>query len=233
MTRMTPLVILLVESQRTKSASLANAMRKAGFRVEVAHTGKQALAFIETIMPAVVVFDATHMRSNGSRSCRRLRQRLDDVPLIHCRAATHELDESAEADVYLKMPFTPRKVLNRVRAMLPADDDEDQIIRKGDIVVYLGKRSVMVGDSGEHSLTPKMLGLLQEFLTHPNQIISRKHLMEQVWKTSYVGDTRTLDVHIRWLREIVEENPAKPKRLKTMRGKGYLFLLPEESLAAG
>jgi len=223
---MSAVVILLVESQRTKSASLAPAMRKAGFRVEVAHTGKQALAFIETIMPAIVVFDATHMRSNGTRSCRRLRQRLGDVPLIHCRAAGHELDESAEADSYLQMPFTPRKVLNRVRALLPANDEEDQIIRKGDIVVYLGKRSVVVGDKPEHSLTPKMLRLLEEFLNRPNEIISRAHLMQHVWKTSYVGDTRTLDVHIRWLREIVEENPAKPKRLKTMRGKGYMFLMP-------
>lgn len=220
-------VILLVESQRAGAASLSPALHKAGYQVEVAHTGKQALVFVETIVPAVVVFDATQMRSSGARSCRRLQQRLGDVPLIHCRSANQALDQSTEAGVYLQMPFTPRKVLNRIRALLPASDDESQIVRCADIVVYLGKRSVVVEGRGEHSLTPKMLALLLEFIQHPNEIVTRKYLMQKVWNTDYVGDTRTLDVHIRWLREIVEENPARPRRLKTMRGKGYIFLLPE------
>ena len=221
-------VILLVESQRAGSASLAPALGKAGYQVEVAYTGKQALVFVETIVPAAIVFDATQMRSSGERSCRRLRQHLADVPLIHCRAEQQLLDDSAEADIYLQMPFTPRKVLNRVRALLPPDDDESQIIRKADIVIYRGKRSVTIEGRGEHQLTPKMLALLVELVTHPNEVIPRKQLMQKVWHTDYVGDTRTLDVHIRWLREIIEENPARPRRLKTLRGKGYMFLIPDE-----
>lgn len=135
-------------------------------------------------------------------------------------------DISAEADVYLQLPFTPRKLLNRVKALLPADEMNEEVVRYGCVVLYRSKRSVEVNGQGENQLTPKLASLLEEFIRHPNQLVTRKQLMQQVWKTDYVGDTRTLDVHIRWMRELIEENPARPLLLKTVRGRGYILKMP-------
>ncbi|MFQ5401072.1 MAG: response regulator transcription factor [Anaerolineae bacterium] len=218
--------ILLVEGRNAGSGSHVPALEKAGYNLVVVHTGTAALAAIEQCMPDLVVLDASSMRSNGVRTCRRIRRSLGEIPLIHCRTAEMELDRMAEADVYLQMPFTSRKLLNRIRALLPADDLAEEIVRCGLITLYRSKRSVEVEGQGERKLTPKLSRLLEEFIRHPNEIISRRQLMQNVWKTDYVGDTRTLDVHIRWMREVIEENPAKPQLLKTVRGKGYIFNMP-------
>lgn len=220
--------VLLVEGSRTKTTSLAPAIRKVGFQVVVVHTGKEALQSADTLLPHVVVFDTSAMRSSGARSCFRLHERHPDLPIIHCRAIESVLDLSAEADIYLQRPFTSRKIINRIRKLLPAKDHEDQIERVGNITLFRGKRAVAVDGRGEFSLTPKLFGLLQEFMAHPNETVTRKQLMQQVWKTDYIGDTRTLDVHIRWLREILEDNPAKPRQLKTRRGKGYVLVIKKE-----
>jgi DNA-binding response OmpR family regulator len=166
------------------------------------------------------------MRSSGVRSCRRLRKHLVDTPIIHTRNDGEPKDTSAAADVYLKKPFTSRKVLNRVRALLPADPFQEEVVRAGELTLYRTKPSVELGSRGEKPLTPKQARLLEEFLRHPNQVLSRRQLMQNVWLTSYIGDTRTLDVHVRWVREAIEENPAQPKRLVTVRGIGYIFRLP-------
>ena len=216
-------LILLVEGKRAGTRSLQAAIKKAGHSVIISHTGSEALELVKTQQPQLVVFDASTMRSNGVRSCRRIHKRLEDVPIIHCRAEDMPLEESAEADVYLQLPFTPRKLLNRVRALLPAEDTEDQIVRVGPITLYLGKRSVHVVGRGEHTLTPKLTGLLHEMMLTPNEVITRKQIMRNVWKTDFLGDTRTLDVHIRWIREIVEANPKRPRILKTVRGQGYML----------
>ncbi|HFC12077.1 MAG TPA: response regulator transcription factor [Anaerolineae bacterium] len=220
--------VLLVEGSRTKTTSLAPAIKKVGFQVAVVHTGKDALLSVAAERPHVVVFETSAMRSSGVRSCFRLRERWPDLPIIHCRAADRVLDTSAAADIYLQRPFTSRKIINRIRKLLPATDHEDQIERVGDITLFHGKRAASVNGRGEFPLTPKLYGLLQEFMAHPNETVTRKHLMQKVWKTDYVGDTRTLDVHIRWLREILEDNPAKPRRLKTRRGKGYVLVVKKE-----
>jgi DNA-binding response OmpR family regulator len=171
------------------------------------------------------------MRSSGSRSCRRLRRELGDgVPIIHSRAAGDVEDLTAEADIYLEHPYTARKLLNRVKALLPADDVNGEVVRCGDIVLHLSKPSVEVAGQSERRLTPKLAKLLEEFARYPNEIVSRRQLMQNVWNTDYIGDTRTLDVHIRWVREIIEVDPAKPQLLKTVRGKGYIFsILPREA----
>ena len=98
-------------------------------------------------------------------------------------------------------------------------------MRYGHISLYLSKKSVDAGN-GESRLTPKLVHLLEQFMRHPRQILTRRELMQRVWKTDYIGDTRTLDVHIRWVREHIEIDPAKPKFLKTVRGKGYVLAIP-------
>ncbi|MCA9873463.1 MAG: response regulator transcription factor [Anaerolineales bacterium] len=220
--------LLLVEGRGIGSQTLSEALQKAGYHLKVVHTGKAALQWGEEHQPDLVVFDAASMRSNGARSCRRLRRALDDTPIIHTRPAGEAEDRSAEADVYLEHPFTSRKLLNRIHALLPADDNDDQTVRCGELTLYLSKPSVEVSGQGEKRLTPKLTQLLQEFISHPNEIVSRRQLMQNVWKTDYVGDTRTLDVHIRWMRELIEEDPASPKLLRTVRGQGYILAIPSE-----
>lgn len=218
--------ILLLEGKSISPHSLNNALQKAKYRVGVCHNGKDAMDDIAATRPDLVVFNAATMRSNGSRTCRRLRRALGDIPIIHVRkyGAPEELE--AEADIYLEHPFTPRKLLNRIRTLLPADEVTEEVVRYGDVKFYPNKSSVDVADQGEQRLTPKLAQLLQEFMRHPNEIVTRTQLMQHVWNTDYIGDTRTLDVHVRWVREVVETDPGKPKRLQTVRGKGYIFIIP-------
>lgn len=217
-------LILLVEGRYAGVSSFSSAMEKAGYTVVTVHTGREALLLLDSITPDIIVFDGLSMRSNGARTCQRIRKQLTDIPLIHCRLQTAPPALSAEADICLQAPFTPRKLLNRVRMLLPAQDKESQIVRIGGLILYQGKRAVHVEGKGEFQLTPKLTKLLYEFLSRPNETISRLHLMKTVWKTDYVGDTRTLDVHIRWIREIIEETPSKPTSLITVRGKGYRYI---------
>lgn len=221
-------IILLIESKSAGSESLAPALLKANFNVKVAGTGSEAMAWLSMNRSDLVVVDASSMRSSGVRTCRRLRKKLGDTPIIHCRKEGQPEDRSAEADIYLVQPFTPRKLLNRIRALLPADHLKEEIVRAGNLTFFVSKRSVDVAGHGESRLTPKLAALLSEFLYHPNEVIGRHHLMETVWETDYFGDTRTLDVHIRWIREIIEDNPARPKFLKTVRGVGYIFSIPSD-----
>jgi len=199
---------------------------KAGYQVFVVQTGAAALATIEKTGIQLIVFDASFMRSSGARICRRLRRVTETTPLIHVRAENQTLDQSAEADVFMQRPFTPRKILNRIRALLPADEVKEEIVRYGSICLYRTKRSVEVNGQGESQLTPKLTLLLEEFIRHPNEVITRRQLMQNVWNTDYIGDTRTLDVHIRWMRELIEMDPAHPVILKTVRSKGYIFCHP-------
>lgn len=219
-------MILLVEGRGASGHSLAPALRKASYELSIAHTGASALKQIAECQPDLVVFDASTMRSSGTRTCKRLRRALAETPIIHSRSAGTLEDRRAEADVYLMHPFTPRKLLNRVRVLLPADDHKEEIVRCGNLTFYRSKRSVDVVGKGEHRLTPKLARLLEELIRHSEEVVSRKQLMRNVWNTDYVGDTRTLDVHIRWIRESIEVNPARPKLLRTVRGKGYIFGVP-------
>ena len=221
-------MLLLVEGRGIGSQSLSEALQKAGYQLKVVHTGKVALEWAEEHRPDLVIFDAASMRSTGARSCRRLRRALNETPIIHTRQNGVAEDRVAEADVYLEHPFTSRKLLNRIRSLLPADDCHDEVVRYGILTIYLSKPSVDVGGQGEKRLTPKLTQLLQEFIRHPNEIVTRRQLMQNVWKTDYVGDTRTLDVHIRWVRELIEQNPASPRLLRTVRGEGYILNIPAE-----
>ena len=202
---------------------MESALLKAGYQLYPAHTAKIALDIIAQHPPDLVVFDSSTMRSSGTRSCRRIRNVIGECPIIHCRAVGVPEDTDCGADLYLERPFTPRKLLNRVRALIPANDLKEEVVRFGSITFYRAKRSLDFNGQGERRLTPKLWQLLDEFIRHPNQVISRRRLMQNVWNTDYIGDTRTLDVHIRWLRELIEVDPADPCNLRTVRGKGYIF----------
>lgn len=221
--------IWLIEGTRIGADSLQEALQREGYDVRLAHTGEEALAWTDTDAPDLIILHAASMKGTGVRECRRLRDFAANVPIIHTREEGGPKDERAMADVYLAKPFTSRKVLNRVRALLPADQFTEEIVRAGDLTLFCNKPSVEVRHGGEKRLTPKVAHLLAEFLRFPNRVLDRRQLMRDVWETDYVGDTRTLDVHIRWLREAVEKDPSQPCRIITVRGVGYLFKLPSES----
>jgi DNA-binding response OmpR family regulator len=215
--------ILMVEGPVAGANSMAPAIEKVGLDVAVVHTGTSAMLWISAHQPDLIVFDASTMRSSGVRTCKRMRKALPAVPIIHCRRAGLTDDRHIEAEIRLVKPYTARKLLNRIWMLLPADDLDEEIVRLGPITFFRAKRSVGVAGQGESRLTPKMAGLLEQLLRHPNEVVERNTLMEKVWETNYFGDTRTLDVHIRWLREIIEQDPAKPELLRTIRGVGYIL----------
>lgn len=221
-------VILLIEGKRAGLNSSIPALEKTDHEVRLFHTGTAAIAALEECQPDLVIFNASAMRSSGSRTCRRIRRLLNETPIIHIRDEGAAKDPRTEADAYLELPFTPRKLLNRVKALIPADHTEEEIVRYGHISLYKSKRSVEVLGQGEQKLTPKLARLLEEFIRFPNQIVTRRQLMLNVWNTSYVGDTRTLDVHMRWMREAIEEDASNPELLQTVRGKGYIFAIPTQ-----
>ncbi|MFZ0548453.1 MAG: response regulator transcription factor [Candidatus Promineifilaceae bacterium] len=218
--------VLLIEGKRAGNNTLSTSLAKEGLHLCIFNTGNAAYTWAAKHAVEIVVFDASTMRSNGVRSCRRLRSVLPDTPIIHCREEGELEDRSAEADIYLERPFTARKVLNRIRTLLPTDDWKEEIARAGDLTFYPTKRSIDVNGQGEQRLTPKLASLLNVFLRNPNEILPREMLMRDVWDTDFMGDTRTLDVHIRWVREVIEKDPANPVLLKTVRGKGYIFSIP-------
>ena len=216
--------ILLVEEAGVDS--LGTVLVKEGYQVHVVHTARNAAEWARSNQPDLVIFDGASMQSTGVSGCRELRKHVGDAPIIHTRGQGVSQDESAQADVYLVQPFTARKILNRVRSLLPADQYSQIIVRAGDLTLFRNKPSVEVEELGEKALTPKQAHLLEEFLRYPNQTLDRRQLMRHVWDTDYIGDTRTLDVHIRWLREAIETNPSRPRRIITVRGVGYVFRLP-------
>jgi DNA-binding response OmpR family regulator len=218
-------VVLLVEGRNAGADSLAPALRKVGYDLHIVYTGDTALSWINNQEPDIIIFDASTMRSNGTRSCRRLRRGLKSkqTPIIHARAGGVEQDATAEADVYLERPFSPRKLLNRVRALLPPDNDKEETVRYGYLTYFRTKQSVSVDGRGEYSLTPKLAALLELFIRHCGELVSRQKLMRDVWETDFLDDTRTLDVHVSWIRKRIEMEPGKPRILRTVRGKGYIF----------
>lgn len=221
-----PVKIILIEGQRTTS-SLAPSLQKL-WQVETTHLLDDAAQLIEQLAPSLIILDASSRRSNGLRGCRRLHQQFPHLPFIYI-APEGQADPPADFPptiITLTRPFSPRKLHNRIRALLPANSQAEQIVRFGPLTFYLGKRSVEVAGKGETPLNPKLTKLLEIFLRCPNEIVTRKQLMEEVWQTSYVGDTRTLDVHIRWIREIIEDVPTNPQFLTTVRGMGYILQIP-------
>lgn len=217
--------VLLVAGGGSHAASIRNALLKKGCIVIEAATGNRAVELCASRSPHVIVFDCGSMRSNGSRICRRLREIAPESGIIVSQLPAQNTDRKCGADLFLTLPYTPRKLLNRIRALLPANMYAQERVVAGSIEYYRDKRTVVVRGQQERRLTPKLAALLEQFLLNPGVVLSRRKLMKQVWKTDYVGDTRTLEVHVRWLREALEVNPALPQMVLTRRGIGYMFVV--------
>ena len=210
--------ILWVEGTRTDSSSFVPSLRKKEYLVEIVPTGSAALTRLVEIDPDLVVVNAASLRSSGKRICSEIRQQSAKLPIVLIVSPDHTISGAAAANVILELPFTSRKLINRITPLLPGDGKK--IIHVGLIRLDLELKRVRC-KGREARLTPRMANLLQVLLLHAGEAVERQKLFSEVWDTQYTGDTRTLDVHISWLREALEEDPRKPQFLKTIRGVGY------------
>jgi DNA-binding response OmpR family regulator len=219
--------VLLIENARNNGVTFAPSLKRK-YQVQIAHSGKQGLAMALDKQPDVIVLDAVSLRTSGDRICGKLRAGVDETPIIHIRPKGPPPGGSL-ADTLLTPPFTARKLINRIdRFVVPA---EGKILEAGPFSLNL-EQQTLTAPWTEKKLTPKLVTLMELFMQNLNRTLERKHIMQQVWKTDYMGDTRTLDVHIRWIRKIVEPDPRKPQYIMTVRGVGYRFAVPEPQVDA-
>lgn len=216
--------ILLIESGRASAPSFAPALDRRGYAVSVYNKLDKALQAAKKSPPDVLVLDAASMRTSGARMCRRARATLDGVPIILVSPEDAPIDNGNGSSLTLRQPFTPRKLLNRIERLLPSD--ERFTLVAGPIRLNREQSRVRCLKK-EARLTPKLAKLLEVFMQNPGRLLLRKTLIRKVWHTDYTGDTRTLDVHMSWLRRAIEPNPDRPRFLKTIRGMGYRLDLPE------
>ena len=213
--------ILLIE--RGSTYTFSDDLIRKGYEVHLVDSGKSALTHVKKNDPTLVILNAASMGTSGLRICQRIGNALEGIPLIHIMPEGTSDEESKHeyAHVVLVMPFTSRKLINRIKRLMPPEGD-NKAVKFGAFELY-PVTHVVRANGNEKRLTPKAAALLEIFINHPDEILERSYLMRQVWETDYIGDTRTLDVHIRWLREAVEEDASHPKHLITVRGRGYTF----------
>lgn len=215
--------VVLLESERPNMRSFALALEKRGYAVSATHSPQVALRWAQSLRPDIVVLNAASLKTSGTRICRQLHDALNSTPILLVadkRDATYS-DCGAAATVAL--PCTPRKLLNSVARLLPGD--ESACLQVGPIKLDVAQRRIICG-SRQERVTPKQAKLLELFLRTPGQLITRTTIIKHIWDTDYMGDTRTLDVHISWLRRVIEPDPRRPRYLKTLRGRGYRLEVP-------
>jgi DNA-binding response OmpR family regulator len=210
--------LLLIEGKHADHPTFTPALRKKGFIVELTSNGSQALARLaDGFAPELIVVNAATLRSSGKRICQSLREKSASLPILLILDEDRGL-ENMEADGVLSLPFTAQKLVNRIRHLLPGDGKDS--IHAGPIQLDVEKR--MVRCQGKQArLTPRLVNLLKAMIDHRGEVVERKALFSQVWETNYTDDTRTLDVHVSWLRQALEDDPDSPQLLKTIRGVGY------------
>ncbi|HXF63490.1 MAG TPA: response regulator transcription factor [Caldilineaceae bacterium] len=226
--------VLLIDDDAMITGPLARALGEAGYEVRVAHDGESGLAAALAEQPALVVLDVMLPGLDGWQVCQRLRSR-STVPILMLTALGDEVDRilglELGADDYLTKPFSTRELLARIRAMLRRvrleHEPPQSGLRVGAIRLDLETRQVFKGEQ-ELELRYKEFELLSLLMSRQGEVVSRAQLFDEVWGTDWLGDTRTLDVHIRWLREKIEDDPSNPRYIRTIRGVGYRFARPSE-----
>jgi DNA-binding response OmpR family regulator len=210
--------LLVIEGKHADHPAFGPALQKKGFTVDLAANGNDALARLsEEFTPDVIIVNAATLRTSGKRTCQALHEKNPALPILLILDPNKEM-ESQDVDVILSLPFTAQKLVNRIRHLLPGDGKDS--LHAGPIRLDLDKRIVRCLGR-QTRLTPRLVRLLKILIEHPGEVIERKQLFSKVWETNYTDDTRTLDVHVSWLRRAIEADPEKPKFLKTVRGVGY------------
>lgn len=209
--------LLVIEGRHAEVPSFAADLQKKGFEIVIAQSGGEATKKLEKTAPHLAVVNAASLRSSGVRICQSLHEKDSKLPIILIIAPDIEVDKSV-ADSILVLPFTAQKLVNRVKPLLPGDGKN--VVHVGPIRLDLEHRRVKcLGKNTK--LTPRLIRLLRILLDNHGQVVERESLFKRVWETNYTGDTRTLDVHISWLRDAIEIDPKVPRFLKTIRGVGY------------
>jgi len=228
---MTASKILIVEDETTLREMLQYNLETEGYMVVTAGTGISAVELARSENPDLIVLDIMLPEMDGFEVCRILRQEKMTTAILMLTAKEEEIDRvlglEMGADDYMSKPFSMRELKARVKAMLrrmsmlrPENADKTEIISAGDLSIDLGRHRVTVGEETVE-MKPKEFELLVYLAQNKGQVFSRDQLLDRVWGYEYIGDTRTVDVHIRWLREKIEASPSKPTRLITVRGVGY------------
>lgn len=223
--------VLLVDDETMITAPLARALTRAGYEVLVAGNGRDGLALARSEKPDIVVLDVLMPEMDGWEVCGALRQE-STVPILMLTALGEEVDRvlglELGADDYLTKPFSTRELIARLRALLrrieldKREQEAGEALIVGNLRVELNTHRAYKGDE-ELSLRQKEFNLLALLLSRPGDVITRAVFFDRVWGTDWLGDTRTLDVHIRWLREKIEDDPSRPRLIQTVRGVGYRF----------
>lgn len=220
--------VLIVEGKPTDRTSFTGDLFKKGFDVESVPTGAEAIKFLKNNKPQVIVVDADSMRTSGTRICTSIRRVTDHAPII--LVSTHgQKAKKGYADVILELPFSFQKLLNRLRPYIGMGDNK--MLEVGPIKLDLEQRWVHCNKK-KTRLTPRLFLLMKMLMKKPGVMHTREDLFRKLWETEYFGDTRSLDVHISWLRKAIEKDPRRPKILGTKRGVGYfLDIKPPEPIS--
>jgi two-component system, OmpR family, response regulator RegX3 len=227
-----PPTILVVDDEPSYRDALSVALQREGFIVETAADGPEAVTKFDAVRPALVLLDVMLPQMSGVDVCREIRTR-SQVPIIMVTARNAEIDAvvglEVGADDYVTKPFRLRELVARVRAAMrraPSGENgaavAEDVIEVGEVRLDASRHEVFVHDR----LVPlplKEFELLELFMLNAGRVLTRDVLIDRVWGPNYYGDTKTLDVHVKRLRSKVEEDPAHPKRLVTVRGVGYRY----------
>lgn len=229
--------ILLVEDEELIGEMVVVALEDEGYEVHTVNNGRAALNMLQSpdfsrdkLSPDLIILDLMLPEVNGLDICRSLRYQGDTTPILVISAKGSETDRvlglEVGADDYLTKPFSMRELIARCRALLRRQSYStslpSSVQKYGDISLFAQECRVTVRGT-EVNLSPKEFRLLELFMSYPRRVWSREQLIEQVWGGDFLGDTKTVDVHIRWLREKLEIEPSQPEYLITVRGFGYRF----------
>ncbi|GAB2887956.1 response regulator [Nocardioides pacificus] len=220
--------VLVVEDEESYSDALSYMLRKEGFEVALAATGPDALSEFERHGADIVLLDLMLPGISGTEVCRQIRA-TSHVPVIMVTAKDDEIDKvvglELGADDYVTKPYSPRELVARIRAVLRRGGEPDlepAALEAGPVRMDVERHTVTV-DGTEQRFPLKEFELLEMFLRNPGRVLTRGQLIDRVWGSDYVGDTKTLDVHVKRLRAKLEPEPSEPRYLVTVRGLGYKF----------
>ena len=223
--------VLVVEDEESLLFTRAHNLKREGYQVLTAARGDDGLRLAREKQPDLIVLDVMLPGIDGIQVCRMLR-RDSDVPIIMLTALGGEGDRVAGldtgADDYMAKPFGMRELMARVRALLRRSGPRAQpdlgpsVIVSGDLALDRERREV-TRNGRVLRMKPKEFELLLFFAQHPGKVFTREQILDEVWGYDFYGGPRTVDVHVRWLRQKIEDDPANPARLRTIRGSGYLF----------
>ena len=223
--------ILVVEDEESFSDALSYRLRREGFEVSLAQTGPDGLAEFERAGADLVLLDLMLPGQSGLEVCRALRAK-SDVPVIMLTAMDSEVDKvvglELGADDYVTKPFSARELVARIRAVLRRRGESEEVVgstsvlEAGPVRMDVDRHVVSVNGEGV-SLPLKEFELLEFLLRNTGRVLTRGQLIDRIWGSDYVGDTKTLDVHVKRLRAKIEPEPSQPKFLLTVRGLGYKF----------